>query len=271
MKSSDLIIYTDVDGTAATHINYQGIVSDANLQAIEEFVKEGGMFGVASGRNHPSIDEIFQYKNINMPYVEANGASVWDQDKQDYLSIHYINREFKKHIYQYVKSNTKLTMTAMKDTSKKVVFDDFRDDWILDYPRDMMSYEEFIETDLLKCAILAYKEDIDQAMEELKTVDFLEGITSSRSADIYLEFFNSKASKGEGIKTVLNSREDLKDRKLVCIGDFYNDISMLEIADIAICPANAVKEVQEICDYIAASNDKDTLVDALAYLRGIYE
>ena len=60
MKFSDLIIYTDVDGTAATHINYQGMVSDANLQAIEEFIKEGGMFGVASGRNHPSIDQIFQ-------------------------------------------------------------------------------------------------------------------------------------------------------------------------------------------------------------------
>ena len=40
MKFSDLIIYTDVDGTAATHINYVGVISEANLQAIEEFVKE---------------------------------------------------------------------------------------------------------------------------------------------------------------------------------------------------------------------------------------
>ena len=271
MKFSDLIIYTDVDGTAATHINYVGVISEANLQAIEEFVKEGGMFGVASGRNHPSIDQIFHYKNINLPYIEANGASVWDQEKQDYLSIHYIDREFKKKIYEFVKNRKNLTMTAMKTESKKVVFDDERDEWIIDYPRKMMSYDEFIETDLLKCAILANKEGIDQAMEEIKEVDFMEGITSSRSADIYLEFFNSKASKGEGIKTVLESREDLKKRTLVCIGDFYNDISMLEIADIAICPANAVKEVQEICDYIAVSNDKDTLVDALIYLRGIYE
>lgn len=271
MKFSDLIIYTDVDGTAATHINYQGMVSDANLQAIEEFIKEGGMFGVASGRNHPSIDQIFQNININLPYVEANGASVWDKDKQDYLSIHYINREFKKQIYQYVKSNKELTLTAMRTESKKVIFQDERDELVIDYPRKMMSYEEFIETDLLKCAILSNESGIDQAMEEMKEVNFLENITSSRSADIYLEFFNSKASKGEGIKAVLQSREDLKKRKLVCIGDFYNDISMLEIADIAICPANAVVEVQEICDYISVSNDKDTLVDVMNYLRGIHE
>ena len=271
MKFSDLIIYTDVDGTAATHINRVGVVSDANIKAIEEFVREGGMFGVASGRNHPSIDSVFQYTEINLPYVEANGASVWDKDKQDYLSIHYINKEFKKKIYQFVKVHEKLNMTAMRTESKKVVFYDERDERIVDYPRDMMSYEEFIETDLLKCAILANEEDIDQTIEDLKSEDFLDGITSSRSADIYLEFFDSKASKGEGIKTVLKFREDLKKRKLVCIGDFYNDISMLEIADIAICPANAVKEVQEICDYIAVSNDKDMLVDVLAYLRGIYE
>ena len=271
MKFSDLIIYTDVDGTAATHVNRVGVVSKANIQAIEEFVKEGGMFGVASGRNHPSIDSVFEYTNINLPYIEANGASVWDKDKQDYLSIHYISKEFKEKIYQFVKKNEKLNMTAMRTESKKVVFNDKRDSWILDYPRNMMSYEEFIETDLLKCAILAYEEDIDQAIEDLKNADFLAGITSSRSADIYLEFFDSHASKGEGIKTVIKSREDLKNRKLVCIGDFYNDISMLEIADIAICPANAVKEVQEICDYISVPNDQDTLVDVLAYLRGIHE
>lgn len=271
MKFSDLIIYTDVDGTAATHVKRVGVVSEATIRAIEEFVKEGGMFGVASGRNHPSIDSIFQYTNINLPYIEANGASVWDREKQAYLSIHYINREFKEKIYQFVKRNEKLTMTAMRTESKKVVFHDKRDQWILDYPREMMSYEEFIETDLLKCAILANEEDIDQAVEDLKSADFLEEITSSRSADIYLEFFDSKASKGEGIKTVLKFREDLRSRKLVCIGDYYNDISMLEIADIAVCPANAVKEVQEICDYISVPNDKDTLVDVLAYLRGIYE
>ena len=89
MKYSDLIVYTDVDGTAATNINHVGKVSDANLQAIQEFVKEGGMFGVASGRSHESIDDVFQHIEINLPYIEANGASVWDKEKQDYLSIHF--------------------------------------------------------------------------------------------------------------------------------------------------------------------------------------
>ena len=271
MKYSDLIIYTDVDGTAATNVNHVGNVSDANLQAIQEFIKEGGMFGVASGRSHESIDEVFQYIEINLPYIEANGASVWDKEKQEYLSIHFINRTFKEAIYHFVKSHKRLTMTAMDRESKKIMLYDERDELIIDYPRKMMSYEEFMAADLLKCAFLAEGDAIDQAIEDLKTVDFLKGITSSRSADIYLEFFDSRASKGEGIRTVLKSREDLKGRKLVCIGDYYNDISMLEIADIAICPANAAKEVQEICDYIAVSNDKDTIVDALMYLRGLYE
>lgn len=271
MRFNELIIYTDVDGTAATHVNHIGQVSDANIKAIQDFVSEGGMFGIASGRNHQSIDSVFKYTEINLPYVEANGASVWDKDKQDYLSIHYINRAFKEKIYHFVKSHERLTMTAMATESKKVVFYDERDNRIVDYPRAMMSYEEFMETDLLKCAILADKEDIDQAIEDLKDVDYMEEITASRSADIYLEFFHRVASKGEGIKTALKDREDLKNRKLVCIGDYYNDISMLEIADIAICPANAAKEVQEICDYIAVSNDKDTIVDALIYLRGLYE
>lgn len=271
MKDSNLVIYTDVDGTAATHVNRVGVVSDATIRAIEEFMKEGGMLGVASGRNHVSIDQVFKNININLPYIEANGASIWDKERRKYLSVHYIDKEFKKKIYQFVKAHKKLTMTAMRTESKKVAFYDQRDEQIIDYPRNMMSYEEFIETDLLKCAILANEGEIDQTILELRDFDFFEGITTSRSADIYLEFFNSKANKGEGIKTVLKYREDLKKRKLVCIGDYFNDISMLQIADIAICPANAVKEVQQICDYIAVSNDKDTIVDALAYLRSLDE
>lgn len=271
MKFEDLLIYTDVDGTAATHENRVGIVSKKNLEAIKEFIKEGGQFGVASGRNHVSIDQIFPGIEINLPYIEANGAAVWDKETQSYLSIHYIDQEFKKKIYQFIKDRPNLTMTAMGKVSKKVVFGDERDEWIIDYPREMMSYEEFMDTSLLKCAILAEKENIELALKDLKQVDFLKGITSSRTADIYVEFFHCKASKGEGIRTVLSRREDLKRRKLVCIGDFYNDISMLEIADIAICPANAVEEVREICDHIAVSNDKDTIADVLTYLRGLYE
>lgn len=271
MEFKDLIIYTDVDGTAATHENRVGIVSKKNLEAIQGFVREGGRFGVASGRNHESIDGLFPGIGINLPYIEANGAAVWDKETKSYLSIHYIDQEFKKKIYQFIKDRPNLTMTAMGKVSKKVILGDERDEWIIDYPREMMTYEEFMDTHLLKCAILAEQENIELALKDLEQVDFLEGITSSRTADIYIEFFHCKASKGEGIRTVLSQREDLKRRKLVCIGDFYNDISMLEIADIAICPANAVEEVQKICDHIAVSNDKDTIADVLTYLRGLYE
>ena len=271
MRFDELIIYTDVDGTAATHKDHIGMISEANLKAVREFLAEGGMFGVASGRIHESIDAIFQNTEINLPYIEANGASVWDKETQGYLSIYYINKAFKEKIYHFVKDHKNLTMTAMAQESKKVLFGDDRDERVVDYVRPLMSYEEFMQTDLLKCAILANGRDIDQAIEDLKDADFFDQITASRSADIYLEFFHSEASKGNGIKTAIKSREELKNRKLVCIGDFYNDISMLEIADIAICPANAVKEVQEICDYIAVRNDEDTIVDVLAYLRRLHE
>ena len=42
----------------------------------------------------------------------------------------------------------------------------------------------------------------------------------------------------------------MTDKTLVCIGDFYNDVSMLEIADIAACPDNAPDDIKAMCQIV---------------------
>ncbi|WP_294562542.1 HAD family hydrolase [uncultured Traorella sp.] len=266
MKYDELMIYTDIDGTIATVVDNVSIISDNNINAVRNFILGGGHFGVASGRGHKSIDMLFKGLEINLPYIEANGASVWDKDRDDYLSLSYVKKEDKIRIYQFVKERPNLFLTAMTDKSNKIILNDERDKRIIDYIRPTMSYEEYLNVDLLKFAILSDKDSISSIIKELDKSQILNNLSASRSADIYLELFNKNSSKGEGIKTVIRSYPNLKTKKLVCIGDFYNDISMLEIADIAICPENAKDEVKKICQHISVRNDKDVLIESLNYL-----
>ena len=69
-----------------------------------------------------------------------------------------------------------------------------------------------------------------------------------------------------GIKRVIEEYS-LDNKTLVCIGDHYNDIEMLKMADIAICPKNAVDEVKNICEYVADDCHNNAIKGAIEYLR----
>ena len=119
---------------------------------------------------------------------------------------------------------------------------------------------------ILKCAILALKEDIDSILDVIKDNEYLYHLKSARSADIYLEMFDLFSGKDLGIKRVIEEYS-LDNKTLVCIGDHYNDIEMLKMADIAICPKNAVDEVKNICEYVADDCHNNAIKGAIEYLR----
>ena len=53
------------------------------------------------------------------------------------------------------------------------------------------------------------------------------------------------------------------------MGDYNNDIEMLQAADVAICPSNAVEEVKKVCDLVLdVSCEEDAVAAALEYIYG---
>ena len=267
MDFSDLIIYTDVDGTAAVNIGHNSIVSDANIEALKEFMAKGGLFGVASGRNHVSVKKIFSNLDINMPYVESNGAAIYDDKTKGYIEINHLNNKTKEYVYDLVLKDKNLYMTCLDmDDTYRIRTNDKRDEFILDFKRDLISFDELLKKDILKCAVLAYKKDIDRVLPIIKKEEARLEMKAERSADIYLEIFDKRAGKGVAIKKVIDYL-GLSDKKLVCIGDNYNDIEMLKMADIALCPHNAVAEVKEICKYITSDCKDNALKCVIDYLR----
>lgn len=267
MRFDKLIIYSDVDGTASYTVGKKVQVSKENKEAINEFVKGGGLFSIASGRSPYSILKTFENVNINLPLVASNGAIVYDPLKDKKIFSEYVNDKAKTFIYDIVLNDKRLMMTAMDDNDTyKLITNDERDAKVLDFPRSLMSYDTLMQTKILKLAILALKEDVDSISEMINANASKYDLKSARSANIYLELYDLNAGKDVGIKKVLDSYQ-LNDRKLVCIGDQHNDIDMLKLADIAICPGNAVKEVKEICNYITCDCKYSAIKEAIDYLR----
>ena len=56
---------------------------------------------------------------------------------------------------------------------------------------------------------------------------------------------------------------DLKRDKVICVGDSYNDLSMIQYAGKGVAMGNGQPEVKEAADYVAPSNDEDGIVEII--------
>ena len=61
----------------------------------------------------------------------------------------------------------------------------------------------------------------------------------------------------------LLSELGLTRKQMICCGDGYNDISMIEYAGLGVAMANAQEAVRQSADYITASNDEDGIVQVI--------
>ncbi|MBQ8108156.1 MAG: HAD hydrolase family protein, partial [Ruminococcus sp.] len=93
-----------------------------------------------------------------------------------------------------------------------------------------------------------------------KDVDFV------RSSKEYYEILPQNISKGSALKKM---REicGFDDFTIVAMGDYNNDIEMLEAADFAVCPSNAVADVKAICDLVLeVSCEEDAVAHTIDFI-----
>jgi hydroxymethylpyrimidine pyrophosphatase-like HAD family hydrolase len=76
------------------------------------------------------------------------------------------------------------------------------------------------------------------------------------------------ANKGRGVESLRRWIDGVT--KVVAFGDNYNDVSMLEAADLAVAVANAPAEIQSLCRHVTQSNADRGVVQFIEnYLAGL--
>ncbi len=101
------------------------------------------------------------------------------------------------------------------------------------------------------------------ATVEPKAAKAFEGrLSVYRSEDFYVEMMPLGIDKAYGLEKLLQ-RLGVTREEMICCGDGFNDISMIEYAGLGVAMANAAEEVQKSADYIAPHCDEDGLVDVI--------
>ena len=281
-KFSNIIIVSDLDGTFFSKV---AKTYDENIRAIERFKSEGGIFTFATGRDHYSLLTVIPEaeKIVNAPIIIANGARLYDKEKKEYLYTFTLNMplfsEFWKIVcakYPEIGMRFSCEKGIVMPVFNEIMQDDFKEMALKNITYREMPLKELTESgeDVYKCVIVHTPEILDDVRRIGKSFekDINRDLFFSKSYLRGLEVVDKKSSKGEMALRLKKyvSGERFKESKLFAIGDYDNDISMLELADYGAAPENALDHVKKLAKILTVRCDDGAIADLIDIIEGEY-
>lgn len=257
-KFEGILFCTDLDGTLYRD---DKSVSRENLDAIEYFKSEGGLFTFITGRPPVTAVDICNRIHPNAPYGCFNGGAIYDPEKGEYLW----SMELPEDVIELVREvDTRLPEIGIQYNTRKAVYFN-KDNGALQHFRAVTGlenlschYSEVPEKAVKIIFAHLEEEPMNAVMKLLQSHPRAGEFDFIRSEKILYEILPKGVSKG----TVLCKMAQLlgiEIKNTVAVGDYNNDISMIRAAGRGFAVANAVPEAKEAADYITVSNNEHAI------------
>ena len=265
-KFDGVLICTDLDGTL---LKNDKTISRENLEAISYFKQEGGYFTFITGRMPFYVSYVIDAIKPNAPFGCVNGAGLYDADKGEYVwhaSMPDSALELVAHIDQLfpdvgIQVNTYYQTFFCKDNDTMV---DFRK--VTGLPNLSCHYRD-VPKPLAK-VIFGSEHDaqiraVEKALKEHPLADTFSFIRSERA--LY-EILPKGIHKGTSIQKLCDHL-GLDIQKTIALGDYNNDIPMLQAAGMGIAVSNACEDALKAADLITVSNEEHAIAKVICDLE----
>lgn len=265
------MIVSDFDHTL---VNNDGTISEENKKAITEYVKNGGVFVISTGRLHYGI--VPRAKELGLKGLVACGQGTVIQDIESGEMISEATlpcevtaricekmEELGLHIHVYAPEDY---YSNMDDEPLKLYEHAVRRKAKLVLESPISGFVR--ENGICSYKVLAMVEPKDNAKirETLSACDF-KGCKVTKSAEYLVEVINASYSKGTAVE-FLAERFAIPLEKVICVGDQLNDIPMIEKAGLGIAVKNADEELKKkalVFDYTNEESAVGKIIEKYGY------
>ncbi len=257
-KFEGMLFCTDLDGTLYAT---DKTVSKENLDAIEYFKSEGGLFTFITGRPSQISGHINKLIKPNAPYGCLNGGGIYDPVTGTYRWKMTLPREMLELVRAV---DEKLPEIGIQlNTEKEIYFNK-------DNPT-MTWFRQVTRLPMISCHFEAVQEPVLKVVfghEEDEQILALRDLLNHHPDAARYDFIRSERTlyeilpKGASKGMVLGKMAELlgiSPDKTIAVGDYNNDISMVKAAKLGFAVANAVPEVKAVADCLTVSNDESAI------------
>ena len=237
-KYSGILLCSDFDGTF-----YTGkVIPQDNIKAVKHFCENGGAFTIVSGRQIRFLTPAVQDVDISAPLVLLNGAIVYDREKDLIIKESFMSGLKRELVLRLAKEVPDAVLVGffLKEGSVQVPIeqiDDIPDEYISESYKIVVHLETKDPT-RSNVAVSVIKEIVG------------DGFLVARSSWGYAEILDPMLTKSKATHFL---KDYLGADKLVCVGDFENDLDMVREADVGYAVANAIDSLKAVADKITVS------------------
>ena len=273
-KYDGILICTDLDGTFS---DKAGIISKENADAIRYFMANGGKFTLATGRSAPFFmgdDTVFTRSGLeflpNVPVVTHNGASVYDYKKMEYIyTVPLPGDDIEREILEKACDDDRVSYVFLSgiegenvNVTRKDRYENFKESVMENYYRLKDSWFKIV------FCFYEEKDAINMRDELIELFEIYGKYSVNRTWSTGVEVLKDNATKGVAVRWLKNYLGGID--KVVCVGDFENDISMIIEADLGVAVANAADDLKACADMITVSNGEHALAKVIESLDSYF-
>ena len=269
------IITSDVDDTLVS----SGYINPKNIEKIEFFMREGGMFSLATGRSANALSGVTSQVNHFSPSVVANGSMIYDFNSNKVVYDVAIPTTDHRILAEVMKRGLPVGVEVHSGYEAYSPMQNSESDFHKTYEGFETTECDYDTVDKLRWnKFLFFSEDItlyDEIRKIADEIGFDSNFVSSRMVfngiqHNFLEVVPKGVSKATAIKK-LCEMFNIKKGCSYAIGDFYNDIPMLKNADISAATMGSPDEVKAVADYITVPCEDGAVADFIDYLTQIHK
>lgn len=260
-------LVSDIDGTL---VDNHKQIPQRNREAIARFMDLGGRFTVATGRCPASARFVAEELHINCPAVTHNGAMLADpmDDTVFWESVlpHGYDRVAEQMLEGFPEVGAQLFIGSRIVT--------VRPNSVTDYllrtekmPQVLMGEGEY-PRNVNKILFGGTPEQLEKVRSCFEAMDIpaAKEMYGMFTEKFYYEILPQGVTKGSGMLKMASMCGIPADH-IVAIGDYYNDIALLEAAALPILSGSAPRDMYRFARHVTCPCDDGAVAEAIDYLE----
>lgn len=252
-KFEGILICSDFDGTLAVP---GPTISRENAAAIRHFQDNGGLFTFASGRS-PEFFGRFSHLQANAPIIAANGTMICDPNTFEKLAVYPLPDEAMPVLD---------ALAARPQTERMYLCDSFGQgiEWVKAEGKLPSVVFGAVTKPWFK-VLLHQSEEDTVSLREYMQATYADAFAINRSYTCGIELHAYGSGKGACLRAI--RARDARIRLTIGVGDYENDISLIQAADIGYAVENAHPAVKAAADRITVSCAEHAIANIIADLE----
>lgn len=254
------LLISDIDGT----LMHNGVIPQKNVDAIEWFKAEGGIFTIATGRQASAALESYKLVKANAPLIAVQGGVIYDCDNNKVLSQTNLNPQIFDIVFDILNAFPAVGCEICCGVDSCLLNENDGTRWHCEYEKiNYLPLPNDVKT--LNVAKILFTADDDETYKELIeysnrfSFDYCYFVASSNTPVArYLEILPTNVNKGVAankLKKILNAKYCFG------IGDFYNDLELIRDTDFGAVVALAPDDLKQISNYVTCTCEDGAVAD----------